>query len=76
MEQLAQWRAQDCNQLRDCGFATSKGPKLYSHYNGNQKNKHNEQRVALIICISKKLLKAPINEIINSASQGHLKLAD
>ena len=33
VDQLAQWRAQDCNQLRDCGVATHRGPKLYSHYN-------------------------------------------
>ena len=34
VDPLAQWRAQDCNQLRDCGVATRKGPELYSHYNG------------------------------------------
>ena len=34
MDQLAQWRAQDWNQFRDCGVATHKGPKLYSDYNG------------------------------------------
>ena len=33
VDQLAQWRAQDCNQLSDCAVATHKRPKLYSHYN-------------------------------------------
>ena len=31
---LAQWRAHDCNQLRDCGVATHKCPTLDSHHNG------------------------------------------